>query len=217
MLRTPSTILTMALFSALNSHALVLGEIQTSSTHREPFRASIPILDAGPAQIKTMQATLPSEIAYRVGNQPYTDDVNGLAVSIVNDPKRPHLKIAGVKPVREPYLELIVDVETLDQKFSRTFTTLFDPDSKIVKVPRGPGNVRQPRPPANPGLNRKVPTGPHDVGDDSVAKASHGMESHSMESEVAKASHGMESNRMESEVAKASHGMESHRMEREVA
>ncbi|WP_101760397.1 FimV family protein [Oceanicoccus sp. KOV_DT_Chl] len=119
-----TTLLLSSLLLALTTHALELGEISIKSNLGEPLNAQLPIRkheDFGPAELLINQA--PADIYNQMGvdrsalYQELRFDVNELGLLTISSPQ----------PIKEPYLNFILQFRWADGELYREFNLLLDP------------------------------------------------------------------------------------------
>lgn len=131
MLRVRKLVLAVAAASALTSglaHALGLGEIALKSALDQPLEAEIELLDVRGLQVAELRSALASVEEFgKVGiDRPYF--LTGLKFTpVVQANGRSVIRVTSDKPVREPYLNFLVEVLWPNGRLLREYTVLLDP------------------------------------------------------------------------------------------
>lgn len=114
------------LYSGLAS-AIGLGEITLHSALSQPLEAEIGLLDVGDLTDSEIKVSLaPADVFERAG----VDRVlflNDLRFSPMIRGSSGHIRVVSNKPVREPYLNFIVEVARPNGRLLREYTLLLDP------------------------------------------------------------------------------------------
>ncbi|WP_265167917.1 type IV pilus assembly protein FimV [Pseudomonas solani] len=114
------------LYSSLAS-AIGLGEITLHSALNQPLEADIGLLDVGDLTDSDIKISLaPADVFERAG----VDRVlflNDLRFSPMIRGASGHIRVVSNKPVREPYLNFIVEVARPNGRLLREYTLLLDP------------------------------------------------------------------------------------------
>lgn len=132
--------------------ALGLGPIDVRSALDQPLYAEIPILAAGPSALKQLSAGLaPPDLFDRLGleHPPVLSGVNVRVAGI--DGAAPHIVVTSRSAMREPLLNLVVDVRWPGGRLLRDFAVLLDPPNALRPTPTRRTAV------AGTGLSSSVP------------------------------------------------------------
>lgn len=153
MLRVRNLVLAIAAATALTSNtvfALGVGEVRLQSALNQPLVAEIELADTkglSTSEIKTRLAS--AEDFKRLGiNRPHF--LNDLKFTAVQRPDGRHaIRVTSSKPVREPYLSFLVDVQWPSGRLVREYTLLFDPplyspEAVSQSAPHLPGSKATP-------------------------------------------------------------------------
>src|SRR5690554_5795920 len=131
MARIRKLVLAIAAASALSTgmaHALGLGEISLQSALNQPLVAEIELLDVrGLSPAEVMPALASADEFHRAGvDRPFF--LNDLQFSpVINAQGKSIIRISSSKPVREPYLNFLVEVNWPSGRALREYTVLLDP------------------------------------------------------------------------------------------
>lgn len=109
--------------------ALGLGQIQVKSKANQPLLAEIPIISNDPAELEQLQARLASpETFARIGLEPPQGVVADLQFAIVRDNSGGlAIRVTSTKPIDQPMLTFLVEVEWGQGKLVREYSALVDP------------------------------------------------------------------------------------------
>lgn len=122
------------LYSGLAS-ALGLGDITLHSALNQPLEADIELLDLGDLGESDIKVSLaPNEVFERSGVERFIF-LNDLRFSPMIRGSRGHIRVASSKPVREPYLNFIVEVARPNGRLLREYTLLLDPPESSAYRP----------------------------------------------------------------------------------
>lgn len=110
--------------------AVDFGQVRVMSNLGQPLLAEIPLRGASPAELKNLTASLASPGEYQragiVGGRTSVP----LSFSVVAGPGGEHvIRISSSAPVDDPYLDLLLDVNTAAGKSVHEFAILLDPPS----------------------------------------------------------------------------------------
>jgi pilus assembly protein FimV len=109
------------------SHALGLGEITVDSALNQPLKAEIAVLSANPDEIIDIVAQLADSDAFdRIGlERPY--GLTELQFKPAVRDGLPVILVSTRKPVKEPFLDFLLDVRWPKGRLLREYTILLDP------------------------------------------------------------------------------------------
>ncbi|WP_271411630.1 FimV/HubP family polar landmark protein [Pseudomonas sp. Q1-7] len=130
MARVHKLLLTLASGSALYSGlvpALGLGEITLHSALNQPLDAEIELLEVGDLSDSEIKVSLASADAFERAGVDRFIFLNDLRFSPVIRGSSSRIRVVSNKPVREPYLNFIVEVARPNGKLLREYTLLLDP------------------------------------------------------------------------------------------
>ena len=115
------------LCASASSHALALGEPELKSHLNEPLKALIPITSLTVEEFKTLDVRNGSAKLYRQFGVPYSKTVKALKVRIIGDERQRYLELSTPGHVREPLLDIVLQVNTGNGQLLRSFTLLLQP------------------------------------------------------------------------------------------
>jgi len=107
-------------------HAAGLGQINVLSGLGQPLRAEIPV--SGTAQeLQSLSARIASPDAFRQANIAYAGVLSSLTVTVDNRGQRPVLRLSSERPVNDPFLDLLIELDSSSGRLVREYTFLLDP------------------------------------------------------------------------------------------
>lgn len=110
----------------LGSLAAGLGQINVFSGLGQPLRAEIQI-SATPQELQSITARVASPDAFRQANIPYPGFVSGIRVSVDTRGRRPVVRLSSDRPINEPFVGLLVELDWATGRLAREYTFLLDP------------------------------------------------------------------------------------------
>lgn len=136
--------------------ALGLGGIRTQSALNEPFVGHIELLDVNPDELDNVKVALASEQEFaRVGAERAYFLTRLDFRPQVGPDGRTRVRISSSEPVREPFLDFVVEVTWPQGRLVKEYTVLLDPPVTLNR--RAPG-VESPRIAARSGRRTARPT-----------------------------------------------------------
>ena len=146
-----------ALLSPL-AMALGLGPLETGSSLNEPFEARIALTGTSVKDFDTLKARLADTAQFARAGIPRESVLLMLRFEVVADePGGEYLRIRSLDPVREPYLNFLIELDWANGRIVREYTILLDPPEYAQGRPAevatpvtaaGPALVAAPPPPA---------------------------------------------------------------------
>ncbi|HBS78683.1 MAG TPA: hypothetical protein DD989_08630, partial [Pseudomonas sp.] len=107
--------------------ALGMGDITLNSALNQPLSAEIDLLDVGDLGADDIRVVLASSADFaRVGVE-RPAFLQDLRFTPVIDGNRSRIRVASNKPVREPYLNFLVEITRAKSRMLREYTVLLDP------------------------------------------------------------------------------------------
>lgn len=153
MVRVRKLVLAIAAATALSSgmaHALGVGELTLQSSLNQPLVAEIELLDVRDLSAAEMRPTLASPEEFNkagVDRQYFLTDLT--FTPIVKPNGKSVIRVTSTKPVREPYLNFLVEVLWPNGRLLREYTLLLDPplySPQAAAAPQLPVAAPAPRP-----------------------------------------------------------------------
>lgn len=155
MVRVRKLVLAIAAASALTSgmaHALGLGEVTLNSALNQPLDAEISLVEVGDLASNELIPKLASPEEFNkagVDRQYFLTDLKFTPVLKPNG--KSVIRVTSSKPVREPYLNFLVEVLWPNGRLLREYTLLLDPplyspETAVAAAPQLPVAAPAPRP-----------------------------------------------------------------------
>jgi pilus assembly protein FimV len=121
------TIITAALFMPQNAFTLGLGEIEVNSALNQKFNADIELLSTSPEDTESLIVKLASREEFsRAGlDRPYL--LSDLRFKSVVKDGVPRIEVTSTGPIREPFLNFLIEVDWPNGHLMREYTVLLDP------------------------------------------------------------------------------------------
>lgn len=116
--------------------ALGLGGLRAQSALNEPFAGQIDLLDVTPDQIDTVKVLLASVDEFDKVGAPRPQFLTGLSFTPGVSPQgSPVILISSTEPVREPYLDFLIEVNSPAGRMVKEYTVLLDPPVTLDSPP----------------------------------------------------------------------------------
>lgn len=118
------------------SWALGLGGIRSYSALNEPFLGLIELNGAAPEELDAVKVILASEAEFTKAGSPRPDFLTGLVfVPEVSTEGKVQVRVTSPKPIREPYLDFLVEVTSPKGRLVKGYTVLLDPPTTRHRPP----------------------------------------------------------------------------------
>ncbi|MEN9725726.1 MAG: hypothetical protein RL434_92 [Pseudomonadota bacterium] len=135
--------------------ALGLGPLETRSSLNEPFEARIAFTGSTVKDFDTLKASLADTAQFERAGIPRESVLLMLRFEVVADePGAEYLRIRSLDPVREPYLNFLIELDWANGRIVREYTVLLDPPEYARA---GPAPVAAPVMAAGPALVATAP------------------------------------------------------------
>jgi pilus assembly protein FimV len=127
-----------------------LGKITVLSGLGQPLRAEIDLVSVQKDELGTLSARVASPDAYQQAGVEYNPALPSVKLAIDKRPGgQPFIMITSTQPVNEPYLDLLVELNSSAGKLSREYAVLMDPVGAPTPAPVAmPEGKRAPGEPA---------------------------------------------------------------------
>lgn len=123
--------------------ALGLGEIELHSALNQPLSANIRLLQADGLASDEILITLAAPAEFERAGIDRPALLSELRFVIATDAEgRRVIRVSSREPMREPYLDFLLEVQWPQGKMMREFTLLLDPPGYVMKQPVTPPTVR---------------------------------------------------------------------------
>ncbi len=111
-----------------SAQALILGEIEMRSALNQPIDAEIGLTSVAAGELEGMRVTLASQEAFSRAGIERSRVLTDLRFNVTeNATGQPVIQISSRKPILEPFLNFLVDVEWRGGRLVREYTVLLDP------------------------------------------------------------------------------------------
>lgn len=111
----------------LLGHAAGLGRLTLQSGLGEPLRAEVEITSLQPSEAASLTARLGSPEAFRAAGIEYSPTLVSLRVVLDRRDGRPFLRLTSVRPIDDPFLDIIIELQWSTGRLVREYTFLLDP------------------------------------------------------------------------------------------
>lgn len=137
---------TAAVTFSLSAFALGLGEAEVNSVLGEPLDARIVLLSAAEEDAEQMSVALASPARFEQAGLPWTPLVNQLLFELERDAAGElQIRVKTKVPVKEPFLDFMVELNWSNGRLVREYTLLLDPPVlmpvEIAAAPQPPAVV----------------------------------------------------------------------------
>ena len=118
----------VALLCSMEASALALGRITVLSTLGEPLRAEIELAEINAAEAVSLQTKIASPNAFKAAGVEFSPALLGVSITLQQRVDgRSYLRLVGNRTVSEPFVDLLIEVNSSAGRISRDYTLLFDP------------------------------------------------------------------------------------------
>jgi pilus assembly protein FimV len=107
--------------------ALGLGGVESDSYLNEPLDARIPLVSATAAELENLRVSLASPEAFERAGLSRPFYLSRLRFEIVTDQGAPYIRVTTAEPVKEPFLDFLVEAHWPAGRLLREYTILVDP------------------------------------------------------------------------------------------
>ncbi len=113
---------------------LGLGDIHLHSALNQPLKAEIDLLSVNPGDLDNLDVALASyETFARLGLE-RTSELMLLRFSVEERNGRPYITVTSPKPIREPFLDFLLEVTWRQGRLLREYTLLLDPPDVVKEA-----------------------------------------------------------------------------------
>jgi pilus assembly protein FimV len=149
----------------LHAYALGLGRLVLKSGLDEPLNAQVEILSATPQELKSLNASLASRADFDLAGVERAHHLFDIKYSVIKQPDgRTYLAMTTDRPMREPYLHTLVQVEWTGGRLIREYSALLDPPGWVAGKPAAepelPTTTEAPAPVAEAQVKAEEPVAP---------------------------------------------------------
>ena len=153
----------LALTAAFAVHAAGLGRLTVLSPLGQPLNAEIEIVALRPGEEDTLAARIAPLEAFEAAGVEPSAMLNTVRFAIERRNGGRIVRVTTTQPINEPFVELLVELQSQHGRLVREYTFLLDPaeykarDSLSAAPPRRPTAAAQPQPAAPPPLEMAKP------------------------------------------------------------
>ena len=115
---------------------LGVGGIRTESALNQPFAAEIDLVGANPDELDAVKVTLASEAEFAKRGADRQHYLTKLSFKPQISPRgKPVVRVTSAEPIREPYMNLLIEVAWPKGRLVREYTVLLDPPVTARRAP----------------------------------------------------------------------------------
>jgi pilus assembly protein FimV len=130
-----ASLLALAIASfPFGSQAAGLGGVKVFSGLGQPLRAEIAV-SATAEELESLSARIGSPDAFRQAGVAYTPAAGSVQVNVDRRGSRPVLRLSSDRPLNEPFVDLVLEVDWAAGRLMRNFTFLLDPVDLVAPKP----------------------------------------------------------------------------------
>ena len=112
----------------LMAHAAGLGKLSVTSALGQPLAAEIELLAADKAELDSLAASLASEQSFRDARVEYAPVLSTLHFTVERKANgKAVLKVTSSRPVNDPFIDMLVELNWASGRLVREYTVLLDP------------------------------------------------------------------------------------------
>ena len=131
-IKFPPKAIATAVFLAVASlsgaaSAAGLGRLSVLSGIGQPLRAEVEVTALAPDESQSLSARLASQEAFRQAGLEFNPALSGLQFAIEPRGNRTFVRITSTRPINEPFVDLLVELNWATGKLLREYTFLLDP------------------------------------------------------------------------------------------
>lgn len=129
-LRTSAAPVAAALIAlgAFDAHALSMGKVRVQSALGQSLVAEIDLADLSEDDAKSLKSTLASPSAFAGLGLEYNQALNGTQIALQRRPNgNRYLKLSNNRPLNDPFIDIVVELNWASGRIVRTYTILLDP------------------------------------------------------------------------------------------
>ena len=121
------TLATVGMLSSPLAFALGLGEAELLSSLNQPFKAKIQLAQAQGVPAEDIRVALADEKAFARAGLDRQQFLQNLSFSVRSQNGQPYIDLSSAAPVKEPFLNFLLQVEWPEGQLMREYTFLIDP------------------------------------------------------------------------------------------
>lgn len=133
----------------LTANAAGLGKLSVTSALGQPLAAEIELFAADKAELESLSAALASDQAFRDARVEFAPVLSTLRFTVVKKPNgKAILKVSSSRPVNDPFIDMLVELNWASGRLVREYTMLLDPPGTAVAQTVAPVIVESAQAPA---------------------------------------------------------------------
>ncbi len=137
----------------LMAHAAGLGKLSVTSALGQPLTAEIELFAADKAELDSLSASLASDQAFRDARVEFAPILTSLRFSVEKKPSgKAVLKVTSSRPVNDPFIDMLVELNWASGRLVREYTMLLDPPGVATTQTVAPTPVTVAAPVAKPAV-----------------------------------------------------------------
>jgi pilus assembly protein FimV len=118
----------------LLAHAAGLGKLSVTSALGQPLAAEIELFAADKAELDSLAANLASDQAFRDARVDYAPVLSSLRFAVEKKPNgKAVLKVTSSRPVNDPFIDMLVELNWASGRLVREYTMLLDPPGMVTQ------------------------------------------------------------------------------------
>jgi pilus assembly protein FimV len=126
----------------LMAHAAGLGKLSVTSALGQPLAAEIELFAADKAELDSLAANLASDQAFRDARVDYAPVLSSLRFSVEKKSNgKAVLKVTSSRPVNDPFIDMLVELNWASGRLVREYTMLLDPPGMVAQQTIAPAAV----------------------------------------------------------------------------
>jgi pilus assembly protein FimV len=140
----------------LMAHAAGLGKLSVTSALGQPLAAEIELFAADKAELDSLSANLASDQAFRDARVEFAPILSSLRFTVEKKPNgKAILKVTSNRPVNDPFVDVLVELNWASGRLVREYTMLLDPPGvagtqTVAPVTVAPAHMPAPKAAAKP-------------------------------------------------------------------
>lgn len=120
-----AVVLSTALLTA--AHGASLGRINVLSALGQPLQAEIELHSTTREQAENLKIRLASLETFRIANIDYNPVLSALRFNVEERNGKPVIRVSSTRPINEPFVDLLLEVEGSGGRLVREYTFILDP------------------------------------------------------------------------------------------
>ncbi|MES2830765.1 MAG: FimV/HubP family polar landmark protein [Pseudomonadota bacterium] len=109
------------------AYAAGLGKLTVLSGLGQPLRAEIELTAVSAEEVRSLQPKLASLEAFRKANIEFSPSLQSLRFAIEERGARQFIRITSVQPMNEPFVDVLLELNSVNGRLVREYTFLLDP------------------------------------------------------------------------------------------